>query len=148
MKKYYHLFTFVAIIVIIISIFSGFSNPVEKDIVKDILEQRTNVMQKAFYNQITKEKAEEELEKIETYPIITEDIKQLRQWDDTQLDVVKKMSFTKVEQEKNLLEYMTYRVDIIWEMSGLSEDYFTEGKYHVVLKKVNDQYKLSCFDVI
>lgn len=148
MKKYYHLFTFVAIIVIIISIFSGFSNPVEKDIVKDILEQRTNVMQKAFYNQITKEKAEEELEKIETYPIIAEDIKQLRQWDDTQLDVVKKMSFTKVEQEKNLLEYMTYRVDIIWEMSGLSEDYFTEGKYHVVLKKVNDQYKLSCFDVI
>ncbi len=148
MKKYYHLLTFGAIIVIIISVFSGFSNPVEEDIVKDILEQRTSIMQKAFYNQITKEKAEADLEKIETYPIITEDIKQLRQWENTQIDVVKEMSFTNVKLEKNLLEYMTYRVDILWEMSGLSEDYFMESKYHVVFKKNNDNYKLSCFDPI
>lgn len=148
MKKYYHFFTFIAIIVIIISVFSGFSNPVEEDVVKDILEQRTSIMQKTFYNQITKEKAESELQKIETYPIITEDIKQLRQWDNTELDFVKKMSFTNVKVEKKLLEYMTYRVDILWEMSGLSEDYFMEGKYHVVFKKTNNQYKLSCFDTV
>lgn len=148
MKKYYHLLTFGAIIVIIISVFSGFSNPVEEDIVKDILEQRTSIMQKAFYNQITKEKAEADLEKIETYPIITEDIKQLRQWENTQIDVVKEMSFTNVKLEKNLLEYMTYRVDILWEMSGLSEDYFMESNYHVVFKKNNDNYKLSCFNPI
>lgn len=148
MKKYYHLLTFGAIIVIIISVFSGFSNPVEENVVKDILEQRTSIMQKAFYNQITKEKAEADLEKIETYPIITDDIKQLRQWENTQIDVVKKMSFTNVKLEKNLLEYMTYRVDILWEMSGLSEDYFMEGNYHVVFKKNNDNYKLSCFDPI
>ncbi|MHC1722284.1 MAG: hypothetical protein AB9836_03650 [Aminipila sp.] len=148
MKKYYHLLTFGAIIVIIISVFSGFSSPVKEDIVNDILEQRTSIMQKAFYNQITKEKAEAELEKIETYPIVTEDIKQLRQWENTQIDVVKKMNITNVKLEKNLLEYMTYRVDILWEMSGLSEDYFMEGSYHVVFKKNNDNYKLSCFDPI
>ncbi|QHI73747.1 hypothetical protein [Aminipila terrae] len=148
MKKYYHLLTFGAIIIIIISVFSGFSNPVEEDIVKELLEQRTSIMQKAFYNQITKERAEAELERIETYPIITDDIKQLRQWDSTDIDVVKKMSITNIKTEKNLLEYMTYRVDIIWEMSGLSEDYFMEGGYHVVFKKINNQYKLSCFDPI
>ncbi|MBE6033920.1 MAG: hypothetical protein E7222_04385 [Clostridiales bacterium] len=148
MKKYYHLLTCCAVIVIIISIFSGFSNPVEEDIIKDILEQRTSIMQKAFYNQITKDKAESELEKIETYPIITEDIKQLRQWENTQLDIVKKMNITYIESEKSLLEFTTYRVNILWEMSGLSEEYFMEGDYHAVFKKINNQYKLSCFDPI
>ncbi|QIB69398.1 hypothetical protein Ami103574_08685 [Aminipila butyrica] len=145
MKKYYHLLTFVAVIVIITSIFSGFTQPVEEDVVSKRLEQRTSILQKAFYNQITKEKAEAELEKIETYPILTDDIKQLRAWEDTEIDVVKKMSINAVKSEKNLLEYMTYRVDIMWEMSGLHEDYFMEGGYHVVLKKSDGQYKLSCF---
>lgn len=148
MKKYYNFLTLGAIIIIIVSVFSGFSNPAEEDIVKSILEQRTSIMQKAFYNQMTKENAETELEKIETYPIVTEDIKQLREWENTQLDVVKNMSFTNIKLEKKLLEYMTYRVDILWEMSGLSEEYFTECNYHVVFKKINNQYKLSCFDYI
>ncbi len=148
MRKYYNCIVLCAVVVIIVSVFSGFSKPEQTDVVKNMLEQRTNIMQKAFYNQITKEKAEEELEKIETYPILTEDIKQLRQWENTQLDIVKKMNFNDIKLEKNLLEYMTYRVDILWEMSGLSEDYFMEGSYHVVFKRINNEYKLSCFSPI
>lgn len=145
MKKYYNLATVFAIMVIVISVFPGFSKPQEKNTVETLLQERTSIMQKAFYNQMSKEKAEKALAEIETYPIITDDIRHLRAWENTEIDIVKKMSFPKVIPEKNMFEYMTYRVSILWEMRGLNGDYFMEGDYHVVLKKINEQYKISSF---
>lgn len=148
MKKYSNLVVTVAMLVIIISVFSGFANPSIDNSVEQLLEQRTSILQKAFYNQITKEKAEEELEKFETYPLLTEDIEQLRGWDNTEVDIVNSMNLLEVVPEKKILEYSTYKVKIIWEMSGLSEDYTMEGSYNLVLKKCEDQYKLSCLNAL
>lgn len=149
MKKYSSLIMIIALLVIIISVFSGFSNPSSPDNnVEQLLQQRTSILQKAFYNQISKDKAEEELEKIETYPLITSDIEELRDWGDTEMDRVNSMRFLDVKQDKNLLEYSTYTVKIMWDMSGLEKDYSMEGTYHIVLKKCEEQYKLSCLNAL
>jgi hypothetical protein len=148
MKKYSSLIVILALLVIIISVFSGFANPSIDSKVEELLEQRTSILQKTFYNQITKEKAEKELEKLETYPLLTEDIRQLRQWDNTEIDTVKSMQFIEVIPEKNLLEYTTYKIKIMWEMSGINEDYTMEGTYNVVMKKSEGKYKLSCFNAL
>ncbi|MBN7772541.1 hypothetical protein [Clostridium aminobutyricum] len=150
MKKYSSLVVIMALLIIIISVFSGFADPsVSGDSnVEQLLQQRTSILQKAFYNQISKEKAEEALEKIETYPLITKDIEELRDWDNTEIDVVNSMKFLDIKQEKNLLEYSTYKVKILWEMSGLDKDYTMEGNYNIVLKKSDGLYKISCLNAI
>lgn len=137
-----------AALIIIVSMFSGFTQINQEDIVTSVLKQRTDILQDAFYSKITKEDAEKQLEKIETYPLLTEDIQQLRAWENTDMDFVKNMSVTNLCVKKNFLEYLTYEADILWEMRGFDSDYFMKGSYHIVMKKVNEEYKLSCFNPI
>lgn len=148
MKRYQKLWIIPAVIVIAVSILSGFSNPSAEKQAKLLLVQRTEILQKSFYNQITAWDAEKQLAQIETYPLLTEDIHSVRDWEATQLDIVKKMHIVSFRQEKNFLSYLTYTADIYWDMSGLSGNYTLKSSYYVVLKKENGQFKLSAFDPI
>lgn len=148
MKRYQKWLLIPAIIIIAISILSGFSNPDAEKEAKKLLHMRTDLLQKAFYQQISLEEVEKKLSEIESYPLLTEDIHSLREWDASQLDLVKQMNIVSFKQEKNFMNYLTYKADIYWDMISLDENYTMKGRYYIVLKKENDQFKLSAFDPI
>jgi len=146
MKRKYNLLVLPAVVIIAISIFSGFTGQSDTDYVKSLLEQRTDVLQKGFYGQTLLDETEKKLVEIETYPLLTEDIENLREWEASELDIVNQMNFIKVEKTHNFLRYKTYNVTISWDMRSLSENYTMRGDYYVVLKKDGLDYKLSQFN--
>ncbi len=146
MKKYYKLLILPAIIIIIAGIFSGFSEQSCDAVAENLLEERTTILQNAYYGNIEPEQVEKNLSRIETYPLLSEDIGNLREADPCQLDIVKSMEFIEVEQEKKMFDYISFHMKIRWYMSGLSSDYISDNEYSVVLKSNKDGYKLSEFN--
>ena len=146
MKKYDKLLILPAVIVIIAGIFSGFSNQSYDQIAEDLLRERTEILQNAYYGKIDRSTAETKLGKIETYPLLSEDIGNLKNSDPSQLDIVKSMDFIEVEQESKMFDYISMHMEIRWSMSGLSSDYISNNEYSVILKATKDGYKLSEFN--
>lgn len=146
MKKYYKLLIFPAIIIIIAGIFSGFSKQSFNNVAESLLEERTSILQNAYYGKIEMKEAEKRLSQIETYPILSEDIGNLREADPCQLDIVKSMEFIDINQEKKMFDFISFHMKIRWYMSGLSSDYISDNEYSVILKSTKDGYKLSEFN--
>lgn len=148
MKKYYKILIFPAILIIIAGIFSGFSEQSHNKIVENLLKERTSILQSAYYGKIEINKAEAYLSKIETYPLLTEDIQSLRNADPTQIDIVKSMEFISITQTVKMFDYISFHIVIRWHMSGLSDDYISNNEYSVVIKSTSNGYKLSEFNAL
>lgn len=132
--------------IIIAGIFSGFSEQSHDQIVENLLKDRTSILQKAYYGKIEMDKAEKYLCKIETYPLLTQDIQCLREADPSQLDMVKSMDFKSITQTIQMFDYISYDIIIRWHMRGLSADYISDNEYSVVIKSTSQGYKLSEFN--
>jgi len=135
-----------AISIIIAGFFSGFSEQSCVQIAKKLLEERTHVLQEAYYGRIEPEQAETYLAKIETYPLLTEDIENLRTADATDFDRVKSMEFLEIAQENKLLGYVSLHAKIRWHLCGAGSDYISDNDYFIILKSIDGVYRLSQFD--
>ena len=146
MKKYYKFFILPAIIIIIAGFFSGFSEQSCEQIAENLIEERTSILQKAYFGKLDIDQAEEYLGQIETYPLLSEDIGNLRALDDTDVDLVKSMEFIEINQDSKLLNYVSLSMKIRWHMSGAGSDYVSSNEYSVILKSYKNGYKLSEFN--
>ena len=146
MKKYYKLFILPAIIIIIAGFFSGFTEQSCGQIAENLLKERTKVLQNAYYGKIEIDQAEKYLGRIETYPLLSEDIGYLRAADPAQLDIVKSMEFVEIKHESKMFHYISLQMKIRWYMSGLSSDYISDNEYSVILKSTKNGYKLAEFN--
>lgn len=146
MRKYYKLYIVPAIIIIIAGFFSGFSEQSYEQIAENLLKERTQILQAAYSGKLEIKQAESRLSQIETYPLLSEDVGNLRDLDATELDVVKSMEFIETIQEKKMLQYVSLSVTIRWYMSGLESDYVSDYDYSVILKTTRDGYVLSEFN--
>lgn len=146
MKKYERLFILPAIIIIIAGFFSGFSEQSCDEIAENLLEERTNILQNAYYGILEVDQAEKYLSQIETYPLLSEDIGNLRALDATDVDMVKSMEFIETKQESKLLHYVSLSMKIRWHMSGAGSDYVSSNEYSVILKSLKGGYKLAEFN--
>jgi len=104
-------------------------------------------MQNAYYGKIDMEKAETRLKEIETYPLISEDIQSIRDLKSTEVDMVRSMDFLSVKKTSKLFDYISYEVEIQWDMKGLNENYISTNKYTVILKSQDDKVKISEFNL-
>lgn len=98
-------------LIIFLTFFSGFAVKSESEEIKYLLRERTRILQDCYYGLIDAESAEDELAGIETYPILSEDIKGLREWEGTEVDIVEKMIFTSLEKKHSILGSETYRAE-------------------------------------
>jgi hypothetical protein len=137
---------FPAIIVIIAGFFSGFSEQSFGQIAEKLLRERTDLMQQAFYGSVPMDQAEKNLGRIETYPLLSEDVGYLRDMDATDLDRVRSMEFIETREESKLFPYVSLTVTIRWHMSGAGDDYISVNEYAVILKSVKNEYLLAEFN--
>jgi len=145
LKKYYKFLIFPAIIIIIAGIFSGFSEQSNDKTVENLLKKRTVILQDAYYGKIETDKAEQYLNEIETYPLLSEDIQGLRNADLTQMDIVNSMEFLSINKTLKMFDFISYNTKIRWYMSGLSADYISDNQYSVVIKSTKEGFKISEF---
>ncbi len=145
MKKYYKLYLFPAVIIIIAGFFSGFSEQSCGQIAESLLVERTKILQDAYDGRMKADQAEKRLAGIETYPLLSEDIVNLRKFDATEIDTVNSMDFIEIRQENKTLDYVSLFVKIRWHMSGLESGYISDNEYSVILKETKGGYRLSEF---
>lgn len=146
MRKYYKLYLFPALIIIIAGFFSGFSEQSSIQIAESLLEERTRILQDAYRGRLQAEQTEKLLAAIETYPLLSEDIGNLRAMEATDLDMVRSMYFLELRQESKTMDYVSLYVKIRWHMSGLDSDYICDNEYSVILKETTEGYRLSEFN--
>jgi hypothetical protein len=148
LKGYYKLFALPFILIISFTIFSGFPKMSEASLVEKLLKDRTETLHKVYFQQIDADTGEKLLYKIETQPLLTSDIEDLRKFQDTDMDVVKNMEILSIERTSDLYDRKSYKADILWHMQGIDGDYVQSIYYNVVIKKGGKSYKLSEFKPI
>ena len=148
MKIYANLFLIPFILIIIFSVFSGFTRGSDSALVEELIRERTDILHKVYFQQIDPEKGEQLLYEIETQPLLASDIRTLRQFTDTDMDMIRDLEILVLEETSNLYGDKSYRSDILWYMKGLAGDYVQSVDYNILLKKSGDRYKLSEFTPI
>lgn len=146
-KKHYNLMTIPALIIIIISLLSGFTYHDDEELLKSMLIERTQILQDGFFGMTDRKYAENMITELEVQPILSEDVKNLRGYEQTDMDRVEKMTFVSVEKKSNFMGYITFEVQILWDMRSPEGKYETYGTYHTVLKKTGNSYYLSKFEL-
>jgi len=146
LKKYYKLYIFPAVIIIIAGFFSGFSEQSCCQIAEGLLKERTKILQEAYDGKIKEDQAEILLVRIETYPLLSEDIGYFREFEDTEIDTVRSMDFIEIRQESKMLHFVSLYVKIRWHMRGLDSEYVSDNEYSVILKETKGGYRLSEFN--
>lgn len=148
MKNYSNVFLIPFLLIIFFTIFSGFANASDTMLVEELLQKRTEILHKVYFQEIELERGERLLYEIETQPLLASDIKSLRAFVDTDIDPVKAMQILVLEQISGLYGYKSYRGEILWHLKGPEGDYIQSVDYNIVLKKSGSGYKLSEFNAI
>ena len=137
-----------SLIVIAVSLFSGFGVQEQENKVIQLLEDRAFILQQAYYGEIDFNEAEERLYQIETQPLLKEDLQSLRTTDFCEMDIVKKLEVKELQPKMTMFDHMSFQGKLLWYMEGVSGDYMYEGDYFILLKSYSDQWKLSQFDFL
>lgn len=148
LRRYHNWLALPALIIIAFSLLSGFSNETKPESIESQLLQRTTIMQACMEGMASYGETEKKLSRIETQPLLSEDIRNLKNLADSDFDRVHRMHIVSVENKRNILGNSTYAVRIKWDMEGPEGKYTTEGDYSVVTQKVGEKYLISKFDPI
>ena len=146
LKKYEKLLILPAMIVIVAVFLSGYKEQSCVRITESLLEERTTILQQAYLGRLKNDDAERYLSRIETYPLLTEDVQALRESQETDFDPVKAMEILEIRQDSKHFRYLTLFVRIRWHLSGPDSDYVSENDYTVVLKSTSNGFLLSQFE--
>lgn len=137
-----------SVIIIAVSLLTGFGVQEKQDVVTGLLTDRAFILQKAYYGEISVEEAEAQLCKVETQPILKEDVTLLKSTDFTDMDMVQRLEVSNLYPKMNMFDNVSFQGYLTWYMRGLSGDYITEGNYFILLKENAGQWKLSQFTPI
>ncbi|HZK02166.1 MAG TPA: hypothetical protein VFC96_04805 [Anaerovoracaceae bacterium] len=148
MKGYSNLFLLPFILIICFTLFSGFSIESEQTMVERLLEERKDILHKVYFRQIDEKMGETLLYEIETQPLLTSDIRSLREYADTDMDVVEGMEILALEKVTDLYGRKSFRGDILWHMLGHDGKYVQSVEYSIVIEKAGTGCKLSEFRTI
>lgn len=145
MKNYSRIFILPFFLIICFTLISGFSGSSNSFMVEELLKERTGILHKAYYKQITIKQAEDLLYDIETHPLLTADIRELRNYEDTDIDMVKDMNLLSLEKTSDIYGKKSYIGKIQWNMLGFEGNYIQAINYNIVIKSSATGYKLSEF---
>ncbi|MDO4553223.1 MAG: hypothetical protein Q4C22_06770 [Bacillota bacterium] len=135
----------------LLTVFTGIASAYdmsEESLTLMLLEERTAILQQAYYGETEVSEAEEELAKIETHPLLGQDISRLRETLPTDMDRVFSMELLSLERQSRIHGFLTYHAEIRWKLLGAQGSYFEEHSYLVVLKSDGRNYRLSEFQAL
>ncbi len=148
MKNYSNIFFLPFILIILLTLLAGFTNNSEYILIEKLLKERTDILHKVYFKQIDIETGEKLLYEIETPPILTWDIKEMRKYEDTDMDSVRDMELLALNKVSDLYGLKSYLADILWHMQGPEGRYIQSIDYNIVVKSGKTGYKLSEFNAI
>lgn len=123
------------VLILASALLSGFTHSDLSSSASTLLKQRTQILQNAYFGRQSIEQSELLLQRIETHPLLADDIQALRSSMPGQMDWIRSMELLKIEETTSYIDYHSFLVDIRWHMSGLSGNYSSDYRYHIVVKE-------------
>ncbi len=115
----------------------------EKKMITDLLTQRANILEQALFDHISDEIATARLAEIETGEILAEDIASLKDFIDTDMDMVEDIFLIALESKDINENKKSFRIELLWDMRGLEDNYFEKAIYTITLSNENSKPKLE-----
>lgn len=143
MYRYYKFLVIPGLLVITACLFTGFGSANQEGLIKQLLDQRTSILQQAYFGQLDQGEAEALLAKVETQPLLSQDVNALRSSVPTDFQRVNSMEIRWLEKKVQMMSYLTYDATLRWYMNSPEGSTVETGEYQLVLKYGGDGYKLS-----
>ena len=146
-KRYIKLILITAAVCIIGLALTGAAGTHEARTVKKLLEKRSAVMESVLFGEITYEEGEKQLRQIETGRLYTKDISALREYEDTDLERIRKMDIVSIEKKSRIYDRMTFCIKIDWTIAGMDGVENITREYLAGVDVSNGDYRLISFEI-
>ncbi|MEI3519306.1 MAG: DUF896 domain-containing protein [Clostridia bacterium] len=146
-KRYLKWILITAAVCIIGLALTGAAGTHEARTVKKLLEKRSAVMESVLFGEITYEEGEKQLRQIETGRLYTKDISALREYEDTDLERIRKMDIVSIEKKSRIYDRMTFCIKIDWTIAGMDGVENITREYLAGVDVSNGDYRLISFEI-
>lgn len=143
MYRYYKYLVIPGTLIITMCVLSGFRSESPINTVKSLLDERTAILQQAYFQQADVDRAQEQLARIETQPLLFQDSEALCTHQNQDMEQVLSMDIVNLEKKVQLGSYLTYSATLRWHMNDPQGSTAFEAAYQLTLKYAGEGYKLS-----
>ena len=114
--------------------------------VRQLLEKRSNIMEKTLFGEITYDEGKRQLKEVEADKLYRDDVEALTQFEDTDLERTRAMDVIELEKKSHVYDRMSFYGKIKWTISGMEGVYDEIYEYDIGVSSVDGEYRLISFE--
>ena len=114
--------------------------------VRQLLEKRSNIMEKTFFGEITYDEGKRQLKEVEADKLYRDDVEALTQFEDTDLERTRAMDVIELEKKSHVYDRMSFYGKIKWTISGMEGVYDEIYEYDIGVSSEDGEYRLISFE--
>ena len=114
--------------------------------VRQLLEKRSNIMEKTLFGEITYDEGKRQLKEVEADKLYRDDVEALTQFEDTDLERTRAMDVIELEKKSHVYDRMSFYGKIKWTISGMEGVYDEIYEYDIGVSSEDGEYRLISFE--
>ena len=114
--------------------------------VRQLLEKRSNIMEKTLFGEITYDEGKRQLKEVEADKLYRDDVEALTQFEDTDLERTRAMDVIELEKKSHVYDRMSFYGKIKWTISGMEGVYDGIYEYDIGVSSEDGEYRLISFE--
>lgn len=114
--------------------------------VRQMLEKRSNIMEKTLFGEITYDEGKRQLKEVEADKLYRDDVEALTQFEDTDLERTRAMDVIELEKKSHVYDRMSFYGKIKWTISGMEGVYDEIYEYDIGVSSEDGEYRLISFE--
>ena len=114
--------------------------------VRQLLEKRSNIMEKTLFGEITYDEGKRQLKEVEADKLYRDDVEALTQFEDTDLQRTRAMDVIELEKKSHVYDRMSFYGKIKWTISGMEGVYDEIYEYDIGVSSEDGEYRLISFE--
>lgn len=114
--------------------------------VRQLLEKRSNIMEKTLFGEITYYEGKRQLKEVEADKLYRDDVEALTQFEDTDLERTRAMDVIELEKKSHVYDRMSFYGKIKWTISGMEGVYDEIYEYDIGVSSEDGEYRLISFE--
>lgn len=114
--------------------------------VRQLLEKRSNIMEKTLFGEITYDEGKRQLKEVEADKLYRDDVEALTHFEDTDLERTRAMDVIELEKKSHVYDRMSFYGKIKWTISGMEGVYDEIYEYDIGVSSEDGEYRLISFE--
>ncbi|MDO4545104.1 MAG: hypothetical protein Q4C25_03015 [Bacillota bacterium] len=146
-KKWFRLILLCAVLCVAGLGLAGATEDKEAGAVKELMYQRTDIIENIMSGVLTYEEGKEQLRQVETGALYSRDLRTLKDYGASDYEKVRNMDIVSLEQMSNIYDSYTFVGEIEWTNEGYEGVYKERITYEIGLKEIKDEYRLTSLEI-